>query len=135
MWPFALQGLLHSEVFLKKIAFLFFPVLSFGISTTLLQILNSLRFISTHQKASIGRLERGCLNFRKHTSTGVLKKTAPKIPAYFPTKHPRWSTLAGLPRTIPKSCLLQLFCRESFSACFCKKELGSRRNFSDFSAF
>ena len=78
--------------FFEKTAFLFLLVLIYGISTTLLQILISLRFIFIHQKASVGVLERGYLNFRKDPSPSGLKVTAPIIPAYFLAKYSGWSS-------------------------------------------
>ena len=51
--------------FLKNRILMFFPVLSYGISTTLLQM---------GQKGFIGVLEKGNLNFRKDLFIGVSKK-------------------------------------------------------------
>ena len=45
------------------------------------------------------------------------------------------STLVGLPGSFPKSCLKQLFCRELLDACFCLKELHSRRYLKSFAGF
>ena len=75
---------------------------------------------------SIGVLEKSYLNFRKHASVAALKKLVP--PKFLGTtwqnsqrgvlfKYTR--TLASLPGTIIKSSLVQLFYRESVSACFC----------------
>ena len=74
---------------------MFFLVLSYGISTTLLQILSSLRFPIHSVKGSIGVLEKNYLNIRKHPSWCFKKTTAPKISAYFayfPAKHPGLSS-------------------------------------------
>ena len=112
------------KFFWKNRSFLFFPVLS--ISTTLLQIFISLRFLFIHQKASIGVLEKGYLNFRKDPSTGVLKNNCFENSCILLSKTSRVEfflcILARLLETFPKSCLEQLFCREPFSTCFCKKE-------------
>ena len=51
--------------FLNRSIFLFFLVLSYDISTILLQILVSLRFLFIHPEAFIGVLEKGYLNFPK----------------------------------------------------------------------
>ena len=88
--------------------FMFFLVLSYGISIILLQIqiLNSLRF-PIHPVKGV----HWCFK----------KTTAPKISAYFayfPVKHPGLSfflsTLLGFPGITPKSSLAQLFCRQGF---------------------
>ena len=74
---------------------MFFLVLSYGISTTLLQILSSLRFLFIQSKVSIGVLEKSYLSIRKHPSWCFKKTTAPKSSAYFayfPAKHPGLSS-------------------------------------------
>ena len=75
---------------------MFFLVLNYDISTTLLQILISLRFPIHPFKGVHWCSKKRLLNIREHSSTGVLKKTtAPKIAAYFayfPAKHPEWSS-------------------------------------------
>ena len=73
---------------------MFFLVLSYGISITLLQILSSLRF---HPVKGVhwGVLEKSYLKIRKHPSWCFKKTTAPKISAYFayfPAKHPGLSS-------------------------------------------
>ena len=52
-------------------------------------------FLFIQSKASIGVLEKSCLNIRKHPSWCFKKTTAPKISAYFayfPAKHPGLSS-------------------------------------------
>ena len=73
-----------------------FLVLSCGISTTLLQILISLRF-PIHPFKGVHWCSRKRLF--EHSETSVhwcfKKTTAPKISAYFayfPAKHPGWSS-------------------------------------------
>ena len=86
---------LPPEIFFKKSRkFMFFLVLSYGVSTPLLQIL-LYDFLFIQSKASIGVLEKSYLNIRKHPSLCFKKTTAPKIFAYFayfPAKHPRSSS-------------------------------------------
>ena len=90
------NGFCNQNFFSEKIwIFMFFLVLSYGISTTLLQylFLHDLLFIKS--KASIGVLENSYLNIRKHPSWCFKKTTAPKISAYFayfPAKHPGLSS-------------------------------------------
>ena len=106
---------LPSEFFLKKQNFFFlFLVLSYCISTTLLQILISLRF-PIHPFNSVHWCSRKLLF--EHLEASVhwcfKKTTATKISAYFaysPAKHPGWSN----PGIAPKSSLEQPFCRQGF---------------------
>ena len=83
-------------LFLKKSRiFMFFLVLSYGISTTLLQILSSQRFPIHPAKGSIGVLEKSYFNIRRHPSWCFEKTTARKVFAYFayfPAKHPGLSS-------------------------------------------
>ena len=100
-----------------------FLVLSYGISTTLLQIRISLRF-PIHPFKGIHWCSRKRLF--EHSEASVhwcfKKTTAPKISAYFayfPATfciHPGFflSTLVGLPGIAPKSSLEHLFCRQGF---------------------
>ena len=86
--------------FFEKIIFMFFIVLSYGISTTLLQILISLRF-PIHSSKGIPLvfykkticLGKDCREQFFHCC--FEKITVPKISAYFayfPAKHPGWSS-------------------------------------------
>ena len=96
---------LPSEIFFKKQNTMFFLVLSYSkvrnflgysVSTTLLQILISLRF-PIHPFKGVHWCSRKRLF--KHSKASVYwrfeKITAPKISgyfAYFPAKHPGWSS-------------------------------------------
>ena len=77
---------------------MFFLVLSYGISTTLVQIPSTLRFPIHPVKGvhwDIGILEKSYLNIWKHSFWCFKKTTAPKISvyfAYFPAKHPGLSS-------------------------------------------
>ena len=117
---------------------MFFLVLSYSISTTLLQILISLQFPIHSSKCVHWCSRKRPFEFSEASAHWCFEKlTAPKIPAYFLAKHPRWSLFKYTCRSswnFPKSCLEQLFCREPFSAFFCKKELHRQRNFSNFPA-
>ena len=73
-----------------------FLVLSSGISTTLLQILISLRF-PIHPSKGVNWCSRKRLFEHSEASVhwSFKKTTAPKISAYFayfPAKHPGWSS-------------------------------------------
>ena len=83
------------KIYLKNRIFMFFLVLSYGVRTTLLQILISLRFPMNPFKGV-----HWCSRKRlfEHSEASVHwcfeKITAPKISgyfAYFPAKHPGWS--------------------------------------------
>ena len=70
-----------------------FLVLSYGISTTLLQILISLRF-PIHSFKGIHWCSRNRLfeNSEAFVHWCLKKTIALKISAYFPGKHPGWSS-------------------------------------------
>ena len=111
---------------------MFCLVLRYGISTTLLQILISLRFPIHPYKGVHCCYRKGYLRFRRHRRLYFEKITAPNISAYFayfPREASRVEfflhTLAGLPGNFRKSSLEQLFCREPVNACFSKKDLHS----------
>ena len=83
------------KIYLKNRIFMFFLVLSYGVRTTLLQILISLRFPMNPFKGV-----HWCSRKRlfEHSEASVHwcfeKITAPKISgyfAYFPAKHPGWN--------------------------------------------
>ena len=83
------------KVYLKNKIFMFFLVLSYGVSTTSLQILISLRF-PVHSFKGVHWCSRKRLF--EHSEASVHwcfeKIAAPKISgyfAYFPAKHPGWS--------------------------------------------
>ena len=76
----------------KSRIFVFFIVLSHGISTRYLVLCN---FLFIKSKTSIGVLEKSYLNIWKHASWCFKKITATKISAYstyFPAKHPKLSS-------------------------------------------
>ena len=83
------------KVYLKNNIFMFFLVLSYGVSTTSLQILISLRF-PVHSFKDVHWCSRKRLF--EHSEASVHwcfeKITARKISgyfAYFPARHPGWS--------------------------------------------
>ena len=83
--------------FLLNRMFILFLVLSYGISTTLLQILFSLRF-PIHPLKDVYSCSRKRLFEHLEASVHCYfkKGTAPKVSpyfAYFPAKHPGWSSL------------------------------------------
>ena len=109
-------------LFLKKSRiFIFFLVLSYGISTTLLQILSSLRF-PIHQVKGVHWCSRKKAIWTFGSiSPGLLKKQL--LQKFLHTLHTfqqniqGWvllSTLVGFPGITPKSSLEQLFCRHGF---------------------
>ena len=86
----------QQKFFLKKSRiFMFIFVLSYGITTTLLQILSSLRFPIHSVKGVRCCSRKKYSNIRKHPSWCFKKTTAPKMSAYFayfPAKHPGLSS-------------------------------------------
>ena len=119
----ALQKIFAIRIFLKKKSriFMFFLVVSYGISTTLLQILSFLRF-PIHQvkgvhwcsrKKLIEHLEASILVNKKNNCSKnfcilcMLSSETSKVEFFL-------STLVGLPRITLKSSLEQLFCRHGF---------------------
>ena len=88
---FCLQNLLF-----KNRVFMLFLVLSYGISTTLLQILTSLRFPIHLFKGVYWCCRKRLFEHSEASVRWFFKKTtAPKISAYFayfPAKHPGWSS-------------------------------------------
>ena len=86
-------------------------VLSYGISTTLLQYLFLYDFLFIHLKASIGVLEKGYLNIRKYPSIGVLKKQL--LRKFLHTLHTFQQNIQG-------GVLLNYTCRPSWD---CSKKL------------
>ena len=111
---FCLQNLLF-----KNRVFMLFLVLSYGISTTLLQILISPRF-PIHPLKGVYSCSRKRLFEHLEASVHCYfkKATAPKVSpyfAYFPAKHPGWSSFqVGLSGIAPKSSLEHLLCRQGF---------------------
>ena len=99
---------------------MFLLVFSYGISTTLLQILISLRF-PIHPSKGVHWCSRKRLFELSEASVHIVQ--------FFSY------ALAGLPGIFPKSFLEQLFCREPVSACFCKTELHSTRYLINFPKF
>ena len=65
---------LPSEFFKKSIQYLCFSLCLVMVLVALLQIIFLYDFLYIHSKASIGVLEKGYLNIRKHPFIGVLKK-------------------------------------------------------------
>ena len=67
----------------------------------------------------------------------LCKKNCSKCFCILPSKTSRvesfLSTLAGLPGTLPRSSLEQLFCRVPVSTCFCKKGTPKHTLFQKFS--
>ena len=110
-----------------------FLVLSYCISTTLLQILISLRF-SIHISKGVhwcSRKSKGIWIFGSIRSLVYWKDNSSKNFCILSTKTSRvesfLSTLAHVPGIFSKSFLEQLFRREPASACFYKTELRSIR--------
>ena len=110
------------EFFFKKSRiFMFFLVLSYGISTTLLQILSSLRF-PIHQVKGVHWCSRKKLFEHSEASILVFQKNNCSknfcILCILSSETSNFefflSTLVGLPRITPKSSLEQLFCRHGF---------------------
>ena len=107
--------------FLNRI-FMFFFVLTYGIRTTLLQILISLRFpihVSKSIDWSSKKRQFGSicpLVFWKNNCSEnlcilcILSRETSRLEFFL-------SRLAGFPGVFPKSSSEQLFCRETFSAC------------------
>ena len=89
-------------------------VLSYGISTTLLQYLFLYDFLFIHLKVSIGVLEKGYLNIRKYPSIVVLKKQL--LRKFLHTLH----TLHTFQQNIQGGVLLNYTCRPSRD---CSKKL------------
>ena len=83
---------------------MFFLVLSYGISTTLLQILSSLRF-HIHSVKGVHCCSRKKLF--EHSEASILEDETSRVEFFL-------STLVGLPGITPKSSLEQLFCRQRF---------------------
>ena len=120
---------------------MFIPLLSYGISTTSLQILVSLQF-PIHPSKGV----HWCSRKRLFEFSGAFvhrcfeKITAPKISAYFLTKHPEWSIQSGVlfkhtcrpSWDFPKRSLEQPFCREPLRSCLYKKKLHSTRYIRNF---
>ena len=76
------------NVFSKNRTFMLFLVLSYDISTTLLQIYLFLYdFLFIRPKTSIGVLEKGYLNFQKHPSIGFWKDNCSESFCILPSKH------------------------------------------------
>ena len=136
---FCLQNL-----FFENRIFMFFPVLSFGISTILLQILISLWF-PFHPSKGVYWCSRKRLvgwtfgsthplvfwknNYYKNFSIFcILSSETPRVEFFL-------STFADFTETFPKRSLEQLFWREPVSVCFCKKELHSTRYLRNFLEF
>ena len=120
--PSSLQSSLASALQKKYFCLQkFFFVLSYGISSTLLQITISIRF-PIHPSEGVHWCSRKKLFELLEASVHWCfeKIIAPKISAYFLAKHPGWcsflSTLAGFLGIFPKSSLEQLFCRELLAA-------------------
>ena len=90
----ALQKIYFSlqNYFCKNRISMLFLVLSYGISTTLLQILISLRF-PIHPSKSDHWCSKKRLFELSEASVYLCseKITSPKMSAYFPAKHPGWS--------------------------------------------
>ena len=110
-----------SEFFLKNRIFMFFLVLSYGISTTLLEILIFLRFPIHPFKGVHCCSKKDYLNIWKHPSIGVLKKQLLRKFLHILHTFQRniqggvlLRTLVGLPGIAPKRSLEQLFCRQGF---------------------
>ena len=136
---FCLQNL-----FFENRIFMFFPVLSFGISTILLQILISLRF-PFHSSKGVYWCSRKRLvgwtfgsthplvfwknNYYKNFSIFCILSSETSMVEFF------LSTFADFTETFPKRSLEQLFWREPVSVCFCKKELHSTRYLRNFLEF
>ena len=97
--------------FLKNRIFMFFLLLSCGISTTLLQILISLRFPIHPFKGVHWCSRKGYLNIRKHPSIGILKKQLLRKPLH---------TLHTFQRNIQGGVLFK-YTRRRF--CNCSKKL------------
>ena len=128
--------------FLGRI-FIFFLVLSYDISTILLEIIISLGF-PFHPFKGVHCCSRKRLFelSEAHVHQWFEKITAPKIFAYFAyfsAKPSRvelcLSAFAGPPGNFPKSSLEQLFCRDPDSLWFCKKKLHIRRYLRNFPEF
>ena len=87
---------LPSEFFLNNRIFMLFLVLSYGISTNLLQILISLRFPIHPFKGVYWCSRKRLFEHSEASIHWCFKKTAaPKISAYFayfPANHPGWSS-------------------------------------------
>ena len=78
--------------FWRSRIFMFFPVLSYGISTTLLQIFISLRFPIHPSKGGHWGPRKRLFELSEASVYWCFGKiTSPKISAYFPAKHPGWS--------------------------------------------
>ena len=98
-------------------------MLSYGISTTLLQILISIGFPIHLSKTVHWRSRKKQFEFSKVSIHCCYKNNNCsgnfcKLPVQTSRVEPFLSTLTGLPGTFPKFYLGQLFCRETFSACF-----------------
>ena len=70
---------------------MFFFVLSYGISTTLLQILTSVRFSIHPSKDFHWCSSKRLFKLSEASVHWCFKKTALKLSVYFPVKHPGWS--------------------------------------------
>ena len=116
---------------------MFFFVLWYIISTTLPQIHISLRF-PTHPFKSVYWCSRKSLFGLSEASVVLWENNCPEnfhiVPSEKSSAESFLSTLAGPPGTFLKSSLEQLFCRESVSNCFCKRELRSIRYLGSFPA-
>ena len=84
----AKKKILPPECFFKKQNIHVILVLSYDISTTLLQIYLFLYdFLFIRPKTSIGVLEKGYLNFQKHPSIGFWKDNCSESFCILPSKH------------------------------------------------
>ena len=132
------------RIYFLKIEYLFFPVLSFGISTILLQILISLRFPFHPSKGVYWCFRKRLVgwtfgsthplvfwknNYYKNFSIFCILSSETSRVEFF------LSRFADFTETFPKRSLEQLFWREPVSVCFCKKELHSTRYLRNFLEF
>ena len=82
---------LPSEFFLNYRVFMFLLVLSYGISTTLLQILISLQFRILPSKGGHWCSRKRLYELLEASVHWCFEKmTSPKMSAYFPAKHSVW---------------------------------------------